>query len=144
MIDLWPEDIGQIKIKSPIAILKEQAALLGRKTGALLEATAGQGDTPGEDFSYKFCITAPALGLYSHRLFTIEHGIELYPLNITIDDDICREIAPDAKDNLLRIESEEAFLEILRTIFASTKTRVLISGLLAQIDEEPNGADSPS
>ncbi len=136
MIDLWPEDIGQVKIKSPVVILKEQAALLGKKTHNLLEAAAGQGDTPGDDFSYNFNITAPALGLYTYRLFAIDHGIGLYPLNIAIDDEICRQIAPDAKDNRLRIQSEDEFLEILRRIFASTKTRVLISGLLAQIDDE--------
>ena len=38
MVDLWPKDISEISIKSPVAILREQASLLGQKTKGLVTA----------------------------------------------------------------------------------------------------------
>ena len=36
MNDLWAEDIGVTTVKTPVAILKEQASLLGNKTQNLV------------------------------------------------------------------------------------------------------------
>lgn len=37
MIDLWPEDFASVGERSPISILKEQAAYLGKRTKNLVE-----------------------------------------------------------------------------------------------------------
>ncbi len=36
--DLWPDDIGDSKMKPPVAILRDQATHLKTKTGGLIEA----------------------------------------------------------------------------------------------------------
>ncbi|MDM8551464.1 hypothetical protein QUF72_15365 [Desulfobacterales bacterium HSG2] len=39
MTDLWPENIGKVREKSPVAVLRKQASLLGRKTKNLIQST---------------------------------------------------------------------------------------------------------
>jgi hypothetical protein len=44
--DLWPSDIAaNSNLRTPVTILKEQAALLGQKTDNLVIATVSSGNT---------------------------------------------------------------------------------------------------
>ena len=42
-VDLWPTDIGKQRIKTPAAILRQQASLLGKRTNNLVEAKVRPG-----------------------------------------------------------------------------------------------------
>ena len=78
MIDLWPDDIEHTSVKAPVTILKEQGALLGRKTDNLVEGVVARDrrlfTEPG-DFRYSFYLAAPALGDYRYRLLGILHSV---------------------------------------------------------------------
>ncbi len=144
MTDLWPDDLEtKDSVQAPVVILKEQATLLGKKTGNLVTAevkanrlfTAMRKATA---FRYDFFLCAPALGPYRYRVFSIEHDIDLYPVLIDVGTDIRKEIFPDesarAESSPLEAPSKEEFLEILKKILGSEKTRKVISALRAQIE----------
>ena len=155
MRSLWPDNIVTVDIKSPVAILKEQAALLGQKTQNLVEAQVIQGRQPSiEDirkaismsklpapvepiFVYDFLITAPPLDFYAYRAFTIQHSIDLYPVRIWADQDIQAEIVPESAKRIIETTSEAEFTEILGKILATEKISRVIGALLAQIEVVP-------
>ena len=164
MTDLWPDSIETAKVKSPAALLREQASLLGRKTRNLVQAEVKgggrqrdyfenvitesilkqaefKGESPQRDyFHYSFQIVAPALDYYRYELFTITHDIQLYPLIICLEHDIYSEIERfsnflvKTEENKFEIKSENEFLEILKAVFGSEKTRRVITALLSQLD----------
>lgn len=131
MTDLWPEDIGVTDVKAPVAILKEQAAALGRRTknvvvGIVVTETISTGQ-----FGYSFYLDAPLLQ-FSYKLFKIRHGVELYPVRINPDEDIRKEIAAERKLDLLLAKTESDFLNLLSLIFRSEKTRKVLQAIISQ------------
>jgi len=128
--DLWPEDIAVNEAVAPVAILKDQASLLGERTKNLVEGRVTQRDRSysDPDFTYDFYVVAPALNNYRYRLFSISHGVEFYPLRIqesgTFD--------ADGRDFELKVNDEDELLETLAKIFSSQKTKGIISSLIAQ------------
>jgi len=133
MDNLWPDDITTINVKVPVAILREQASLLGKKTQNIVESQVQRLDKGLEDvgmFVYGFYIVAPALGNYRYKLFTVCHDVSSYPVNFDIDEDIKNEICPDK--NTISAESEKEFLEILKKIFQSKRTKQIIGSLISQ------------
>lgn len=144
--DLWPEKLESAKIRSPVAILKEQASLLGQKTKNVVEGVVSEFPTleMEETMEYSFSLVAPALGGYRYRLFTMSHDIRMYPLIIRMEGEIFQEVNPEkpekesVSDRLLRlknqakVDTEAEFLALLKKIFAATKTRQIIAAILAQ------------
>ncbi len=154
MKNMWPEDIGKnILSKSPAAILREQASLLGNKTKNIVTAEVKRNDLDNRMFYYGFYIVAPSYG-YRYKLFGIVYGIEQYPVYFLIDaDDIKKGLAeykPSVLESLIqnsdrtidglpiptkdipRAESEDKFLEILRKIFSAKKTKKVIEALITE------------
>ncbi len=125
--DLWPDDIAVTNdLKSPVTILRQQAALLGEKTQNLVEAEVSSQVTPGSPsegsyFTHQFSLVAPALDNYKFRLFYIRHLIDFYPIRIWKEG---------AKE--IQVGSEQEFIETLREIFSSEETKRVIRALIAQ------------
>jgi len=144
--DLWPEKLESAKIRPPVAILKEQASLLGQKTKNVVEGAVSEVFTDDEEktMEYSFNLVAPALGGYRYRLFTMSHDIRMYPLIITMDGEIFQEVNPEKPEkesvqdmlmrnkNQVKAGNEAEFLALLKKIFAATKTRQIIAAILAQ------------
>jgi len=131
--NLWPEDIAVTGQVPPVAILKEQGALLGQRTQNLVVGRVSAADPDGpdseQDFCYEFELLAPALG-YRYQLFKVQHGADFYPLGIEWDSpDNVKLFAVAGVDG---IEDEEQFLKALEIIFSSERTRKIISSLIAQ------------
>jgi hypothetical protein len=158
--DLWPSDLGPSGQKAPVTILREQGALLGRRTNNLVtarvvpepkvpsrlrptekapygpmlpltpflspgakEPSPQVGATPGSEFRYAFLLVAPALDFYEYKLFTIHHGIGLYPVGLRLE---VRGASP------VRARNELEFLNVLKKVFSSDHTRRVINSLLEQ------------
>jgi hypothetical protein len=118
--DLWPPDFGPRKV-TPVAILREQADLLTRKTeGALRGAIQTTGAQDG-GFLHTFLIQVPSLGGYTYGLFTVHHGLSLYPAKI---------LSSPTGDQVATSEAE--FLDRLRQVFSATPTQEVINALLSQ------------
>ncbi len=145
--NLWPTDIeahsGQL---SPVAILKQQAALLGERTKNLVEAEV---ETKATDYQRQlqhwFYLVAPALDFYKYPLFRVEHpAIRFYPLSIKLAKVTSKPgteekglnafegIRTRQQAGMLRVKSEDEFKAHLKTIFAATETKKIIQSLIDQ------------
>ena len=79
--DFWG-DIGADPVRSPVAVLREQAALLGSKTKNLVEARV-ETSTFRDTFRHAFLLVVPTLD-YQYQLFSVSHGLEMYPLEASL------------------------------------------------------------
>ncbi len=147
MENLWPKDLTVAETKGrPVAILKEQASLLGETTQNILIARVEViGQYPdGRDIclEYSFNILAPVLN-YRYKLFRVRHGLDLYPVLIYPDEGITEELyqffsefwtksEKERNQDFLVAKSENEFIEILKAIFHSKRTEKLIQALIAQ------------
>lgn len=116
--DLWGEIVAT-KTRTPVAILREQASLLGEKTAFAIEAKV-ESAASDRGFIHRFVLVVPALDQYEYELFSISHGIELYPV---------QELA-----NYKTMETEEQFKEWLHRQLSDSRTVRIIGNLLAQVN----------
>jgi hypothetical protein len=116
--DFWG-DIAPATVRTPVAILREQASLLGTKTANLIEA-AVETETSKGDFRHLFNLVVPALNNYTYRLFAIQHGINFYPVRVFHEE--------------LDLKTEDDFIDWLRSKLSSDDTKKIIGNLLAQVN----------
>jgi hypothetical protein len=119
--NLWPDDFGQMSIRTPVSILREQAQALGSKTGNVVVGrvrTVGQLD---RKFLWGFDIFCAPLS-YQMLLLTVEHGIVLYPVEIVV---------MGVEEKLLATTPEELTAH-LREIFSRDTTKKIIASMIAQ------------
>src|SRR5947207_958727 len=100
--DLWPDDLTTSNVRTPVAILREQAEKLGAKTNRLVLAEVRQNLNVARCFEYNFSLSAPALGHYRYHLFSVLYGLDLYPLTI------------NHQGTEVEVNSEAEFIESLR------------------------------
>jgi len=124
--NLWPEFAFEA-VRTPVAILQEQANELGQRTQNILVGdiinTEALDDRTGEAvIIYQFFIKAPALSNFRFLLLRLVQGTALFPVTLSFD--------PVNKrfENL----DEEAFREKLRYVFHHEKTAEIIKSLYAQ------------
>jgi hypothetical protein len=138
-MDLWPEVMVAASIQTPIAILSEQADILGCRTNRLIEAIVDQPAEARDDrFAYEFLISVENLE-YRYSPFRVEHSIDLYPVKIFLqDDDIAKEVVGRVSSTnpwtTCVAKTEQEFLETLGKIFTSEKMKRLLGALLAQVE----------
>ena len=131
--DLWPKELAAKPAqKSPVAILREQAAMLGRRVNNLIEGqVTTRPDRIHDGFEHIFKIVVPTLDFYEYPLFSVSHGVDkFYPLEVT------------AYGVPARLTSEDDFVAWLRAVFASSETKRIIGTLLAML-EQSGGASEP-
>lgn len=148
-LDLWPSGIEVERISAPLIILREQAALLGERTKNLVQAEVIEEESRRDRFIFYFFLLAPVLGNYRYQLLTVSHDIDLYPVEITVEDSILHEVSEkldvrihDSQGNYrqgdepqyIHAESEEAFIKALRIIFNTSKSRRVLTALISQSD----------
>jgi hypothetical protein len=117
--DLWPANITESNLVTPVAILREQAALLGDKTKQLVTGEV-QTTTVGNLFVHSFCVAAPTLN-YRYELFRVQHPAVFYPL------------ALEQGSVTTQVKSEEEFKSKLKEVFSSQLTLNVVQSILAQV-----------
>lgn len=120
--NLWGDIPKGENLKTPVAILREQAAILGEATDNLLVADVVP-NKQKESMTLHFYVTAPALDNYRFHLFQVDHQIELYPLEVETDEVV------------YQCSDENSFKGALKAILSSPKVHRIISSLLAQSKE---------
>jgi hypothetical protein len=115
--DFWGDLQQATDLRTPLAILREQASMLGPKTSNLVEARVVT-QVLGDRFVHHFELVVPPLDNYRYELFTIQHGIDLYPVKELRED-------PEMRD-------EAELTEWLRQRLSSPETRRIVSNLVAQ------------
>jgi hypothetical protein len=136
--DFWGE-IVPAQERTPLAILREQAALLGTKTKNLVEATVSTSLSPlGDRFIHRFILVVPSLGNYKYGLFTIEHGPAIYPVKVSSEVPPAQPSGGLAEQLLAhgslnpQLQTEQEFVDWLRRKLSSAETKRIIANLLAQ------------
>jgi hypothetical protein len=161
--DLWPEQIAESDQVSPLSILNEQAALLGKKTQGFVEGEVARAAIPmsplhrgnsliylsaiGEAHEvpkamapkeptlvYSFYLKVPALDNYRFLLLTVMHGHEFYPLALSYM----------ITNESVSAKSEEEFLHWLGQFLARKETVSLIQSLREQARAVNNTSGSQS
>lgn len=140
--NLWPADVAaSTKRLSPVAILRQQATLLGQRTKNIVEAEV---ETKGTDFQRRlqhwFYLVAPGLDFYKYPLFLIEHDpTKFYPLKVIWDKTGAGASSAKKRPTLAErvkrefsADSEEAFKAHLKRIFADDQTKGVIQSLIDQ------------
>lgn len=118
--DLWPDLTGDPEVKSPLLILREQAAKLGTKTSNIIEAEVTA--NPGDDgfLHVRLILKAPALNGYEYVLLSVNQSIESYPAYLTEEYDH------------KKVNNEQEFKTFLGNLFKSDRTVKIINSLIAQ------------
>ena len=120
--DMWG-DFELESIRTPVQILKEQAAALGPKTRNLVVAEVRSASELSK-FYHTLQLVVPTLDGYRLNLLQLSHTIEMYPLDFEFfgDPSLAQKVA-----------SEEELNAALRRALSAPKTKRIISGILGQV-----------
>ena len=131
--DLWSEDIGvaEVSQRTPVAILRQQAAYLGDKTQNIVKAEVSTSPRSSPlldlsslyDFTHTFTLVAPILENYKYDLFIVMHNLGLYPL-----------VLQYAHQNY-DAGTEAEFIRQLQKVLSSPRTKEIIQQLIAMSEK---------
>jgi hypothetical protein len=124
----WPAEIIDTGDPEPVAILKEQAALLGGTTKNAVEAIV-KTSTEGGTAYHSLYLKADALGDYLYKLLDIAHPV------IGCGGDYPITAQSSAGGNPKPIATEDEFREWLRAQLSSDYVRTAIGNLLRYVHE---------
>jgi hypothetical protein len=126
-VDLWPEDLETVDLRTPVALLKEQAALLGPKTKNLVVGRVETGvvDAPSGNLPqlrHRLEVYAPALQ-YARTILVVRHPIDqMYPVALS----------SDYFEGSRSCQDEAELTAALREIFHLPEVTRLLHSMLAQ------------
>jgi len=124
--NLWGDGEFVSDVKAPVAILKEQAAVLTNLTKGVLQGTVKVLRAQSAISNIELRIMAPALDNYHYLVADVYHPTEVYPVQV-IDPTNKTEYSAD---------DEEQFKDALRKVFQSDKVRRAIAMLIAQSEAQ--------
>ena len=129
--DLWG-DIELAGTRTPLVIMREQAALLGQKTKNVVKAKVNPGTTPGF-LHYSFRLVVPALDGYNYELFSVRHRVE-EPYPVMVETVTRNAPAPLGRAAIEKHLSNEAeFTSWLQRQLSSPKTKKIVATLFSQV-----------
>jgi len=120
--NLWPTEFGEIGLRTPVSILREQALALGERTANIVVGRVSPAGAPAGKFRHVLSLYCPPLA-YQTTFLYVDHELGLYPADIFIDGE---------ENTPIRANDPEEFSRRLREIFSRDKTKKLIASLLAQ------------
>ena len=139
--DLWPDFFVE-KVRGPKSILQEQATFLKKKTKGILKADVLT-KTSQDQIYHFFRLISPALNYYKYDLFSISHGIELYPVMFDVGDNLAllseldTVLSPSDYTSFIAYD-EPSFITALSTVLKAPSTLRIIQNLYSQsLDELP-------
>jgi hypothetical protein len=127
---LWGEFDLAARIKTPAAILREQASHLETITGGVLSARVDAVQQSNDALFTEFKIVAPLLGGYRYTILEVVHDLDIFPLKIV---DLVHETEIACHD-------EEEFLAELGKVLASQEVKIIIETLISQSRAASNGS----
>ena len=127
--DFWPDEIPDPADTAPVALLKEQGAILGQKTRGELEGVVRTSTENGTVF-YSLYLKADALGDYLYKLLYIAHPAISRPGD---DYPITAQSADGGLERI--IKSDDEFRGWLRAQLSSEYVRSALGNLMRYIRE---------
>ena len=126
--DLWGELPVTETAQTPVTILREQAALLEKKTENVLQENINI-SAHDSKFRARFDIIAPSLDDYSYRVLSIGYPVFMYPLQIF-------EEVTGAVARVRECRDEESFVQALGEILSHPRIKRVVTSLLVQSRED--------
>jgi hypothetical protein len=123
---LWPESALSVNVRTPVAVLREQARALTDITKGILVGDVSSSESASKKtVLHNLDVIAPALGGFRRRLVTLSHhSDQVYPVSLSADMYIA-ESSPDT-----------ASLEnTLALLFGSKGVISMLTSLIAQSNE---------
>lgn len=136
--NLWPKDLSTTKtINTPKELLEQQAQYLQNQTNKILYANLNNiissvsknSSKYNFDFCFEFSINSKKIQNYQFVLFKLQHNIEIYPLNLILDDKIAKELGYE--DNELFVNNETEFISKLSSILKSNRVHQIVTNLIS-------------
>ena len=134
MKNLWPEEFKPNEVNSPKKILDEQSKLLPKLTGDMVFAKViemSEYDAAvlnhKDDFSYQFYLLGKFLKNYKFKVFDFSHSITMYPVDVSVDDEIAEELGIEED---ARLENEEDFIKLIGIVFGSERLKTVIGSII--------------
>lgn len=133
-MNLWPNFNELDEVETPKQILDEQGIWLSKGTNEVVygvckeldpTTTLGRRDS---GFKLAFYICGKHLENYEYLVFTLHHDIIFYPLTLTLDGALASEMQ---KERQIKIEGQEEFNQLLRTIFNTKRIRSVLSAIIS-------------
>ncbi len=148
MDSLWGE-ISNETINTPKGILEEQAEYLKENTGKLVYAEVERNfisEKKNEGILvFDFLIKGRYMDDFSYKLLSIRHPIDLYPVQVIVDQKAFKEIEAAFEGqkfilnaNTFEADKEKIYVEILKAVFTSTRSKNLITGIISLSSKEPD------
>lgn len=83
-------------------------------------------------FQYRVLLTSTSLSSYRFEIFKIGYNIEIFPVNVRIEDSINLELTglPQVLSDTLKPENEEKLEEVIIKIFATKRFEEIVAGLM--------------
>jgi hypothetical protein len=107
-------------VRTPHAILFEQAALLSQSTNRLLVGKATR-SVEDDIFISNLYIVAPSLNNYAYRVLQLNHSVELYPVSVS----------PEFAGARIQAKDEKELLAALKKVLSSDEIKRVLNGLMA-------------
>ena len=127
--DLWPAEVDQSDVLSPLVILRHQAGLLRQRTGNVLEAdVVTESDPESNDVCHGLELIVPALRRLRVRLVNVVHD-EAVAYPVTIVSGVSLGQAGR------RAGSQSEFIHRLGEVLGSEAVRGTIQTVFAQAKE---------
>jgi hypothetical protein len=118
--DLWPDFQAPEAIKSPVFLLKEQAAKLQQKTKGLVLVGLRPASAPDGSFWVGFDLYSPALGEYTYHLFEVTYPPEFAPVTLS------------SANEVRTAQTLDEFRSHLESVLRSPRTRQVVEAIMAQ------------
>jgi|WetSurMetagenome_2_1015567.scaffolds.fasta_scaffold534762_1 hypothetical protein len=121
--NLWGNYSDLKPIKTPIAIIKEQASVLREITNGILLGSVQVQKGPNNSIEADLRIIAPALGDYVVSVLGIKSGLNPYPVSLR---------SYQSSYEWDKIPDEPKFIEALQEILSSEPITKVIASLISQ------------
>ena len=97
IVDLWPHDIGERdpaeeRTRTPVAILREQGALLAEKTRGALGGEVRFDESGAVRFVYSLWIVPAAAPHCEYLLVRMMHGATTWPCDVFVGRELFQEL----------------------------------------------------
>lgn len=128
--NLWSLD-DDIKIESPIEILKSQIKYLEKMTEKSVSADVVDIKEKHNEFKFAFDIISPYLPYYRFTAFTIKCSPIVYPVVVTYDSNIASELGFNALDARCSTEcaNAEDFTHVLRDVLGTKYMKQVVAAV---------------
>lgn len=137
--NIWSDFPESVNVRTPVQILREQAALLRERTNGTLDARVevskvNDQNDDGRVF-WDFVVVAPALLNYRYKILTIGQPTTFYPVTFDARSDgpHASSFSVNASPAAIKFaEDEDRFMALLVDAVKSERVQTAIKSLLVQ------------